>query len=486
MAERSLFWNTDDTGDGSSSGFSLERWQEFLRKLFQQGDEANTGPLIGIGGELLVSGTSTPLNVASGAAMVYGGFYENLDDLEVVITTPAANAGGHIVLEVDWTAETIRAVAVQSASGVTDIPALEQNAGTKWQIRLATYQVTSGGAITVTDARVFCTFSSEITSEMLRDLTIATADIADLAVTTAKINDLAVTEGKIGALAVTEGKIGALAVTSGKLGALSVIAGKIANGAVDTAARLANAIVTSDKLAANSVIAGKIATGGVSASGQLADGIVTSGKLGASAVIAGKIATGGVSAAGQLADGIVTFGKLGTGAVIAGKIATGGVSATAQIADGIVTPDKIANRTRTIFVQPSGVEVGTFTSTGWILSDAVERDVVGFTHVPSDFAGGMTIFPIVIGNANGNIRWACSVFYGGNGQAWNVHSAGGTPTSTTIVSGQRALLPGVSLASAAEGDYINIFFTRYGDAAEDTVGNIVYIVGFLVQYTADS
>ncbi|MDQ7794159.1 MAG: hypothetical protein RDU89_07065 [bacterium] len=45
--------------------------------------------------------------------------------------------------------------------------------------------------------------------------------------------------------AVTEAKLGSGAVTSGKLGALAVIAGKIADGAVDTLARIASGIRTS-------------------------------------------------------------------------------------------------------------------------------------------------------------------------------------------------------------------------------------------------
>lgn len=112
---------------------------------------------------------------------------------------------------------------ITSADGAPAIPGLTQNYGTRWEISLATFTITIGGVITLTDDRTFRK------STMMVD----TAEIYALAVETAKLDNLAVTAGKIGALAVETAKINNLAVTAGKIGALAVETAKINNNAVD-------------------------------------------------------------------------------------------------------------------------------------------------------------------------------------------------------------------------------------------------------------
>jgi hypothetical protein len=70
------------------------------------------------------------------------------------------------------------------------------------------------------------------------------------AVTTAKIATDAVTSAKIAADAVGSSEIATGAVGSAEIAANAVIAGKLADGAVDTTARLADAIVSRPKMAA--------------------------------------------------------------------------------------------------------------------------------------------------------------------------------------------------------------------------------------------
>lgn len=167
MAEQSQFWSTNGTGDGASGGYNQQRWYDFLRKIFTTDQSATEGVLLGESNELAVSGTSSPLSVATGSAIVYGFFYENTAALSLTVTTPAATTGGRVVLEADWTAQTVRGKVVLNTSGVTTPPALTQSAGSTYQISLATFTITAGGAITLTDTRSFCHFGTAVNTAMI-------------------------------------------------------------------------------------------------------------------------------------------------------------------------------------------------------------------------------------------------------------------------------------------------------------------------------
>lgn len=162
MAEQSMPWTTNGTGDGVSGGYSQQRWYDIFRKLFTPGQSESAGVVRGEGSELAVTGTASPLSVAAGAAVVRGFIYENTSSLNLTVSTPAATTGGRVVLEANWTAQTVRAKVVMSSSGVTTPPALTQTDGTTWQISLATFTITSGGAITLTDDRSFCHFGTKV------------------------------------------------------------------------------------------------------------------------------------------------------------------------------------------------------------------------------------------------------------------------------------------------------------------------------------
>lgn len=168
MAESSRFWITNNTGDGPSSGYTQQQFYDFMRKTFITDQEASEGVLKGTGNALAVSGTSSPLTVETGAAMVYGFFYENTAALTLAVTTPSVGTtGGHVILRASWSAQTVRAVAVRNTDGTAAIPSLTQSAGTTWEIRLATFTITTGGVITVTDARSYCHFGTAVNLSML-------------------------------------------------------------------------------------------------------------------------------------------------------------------------------------------------------------------------------------------------------------------------------------------------------------------------------
>lgn len=162
------FWNAGPggSGDGPIGGYTRQNWNDLFRRLFTR-QTANEGVLPGVDGELAVSGTATPLSVASGAGMVYGWWFVDPTATSVAISTPAATAGGRINVRADWAAQTVRIVAVQAASGVTTPPALVQTAGTTWDIPLATYQVTNTGVITVTDARQYNHMATRVNAAMI-------------------------------------------------------------------------------------------------------------------------------------------------------------------------------------------------------------------------------------------------------------------------------------------------------------------------------
>lgn len=187
MAEKSFPWTANGTGDGTSGGYTALEWGEIWRRLFGNGREATGGVAKGHGNELAVSGASSPVAVATGAAQVYGKHYYNDASLNLAITTPVVGiTGGHIILRLDWAAQTVRAVAVRNTDGVNTTPALVQSTSTQWEIRLATFTITTGGVVTLTDAREYLRTSIQIVQANLANLSVGTAQLIDAAVTLAK------------------------------------------------------------------------------------------------------------------------------------------------------------------------------------------------------------------------------------------------------------------------------------------------------------
>lgn len=188
MAQKSFPWTNNATGDGTSGGYTALEWGEIWRQAFLGGNEASQGVCKGVANELAVTGTSSPLSVNTGAAFVYGKFYQNTASVNLTVTTPVVGTtGGHVILQLDWTAQTVRLVATRNTDGVNSTPSLTQSTSTQWEIRLAAFTITTGGVITVTDARAYVHMSQRV----------ATANIDDSAVTTAKINSAAVDENKL-------------------------------------------------------------------------------------------------------------------------------------------------------------------------------------------------------------------------------------------------------------------------------------------------
>lgn len=169
MAESSIFWTTGSTGDGTTT-YTQTQLFDWLRRTFVGRSPTTEGVLAGYANELAVSGTSTPVSVATGAAFVYGVPYENSTSTTVAIPTPSAGTSRYdrIVLRASWSAQTVRITRIAGTESASPtIPALTQTVGTTWDIPLATVLVNAAGAISVTDARAYCHYNTKVSQPML-------------------------------------------------------------------------------------------------------------------------------------------------------------------------------------------------------------------------------------------------------------------------------------------------------------------------------
>jgi len=170
MAQDSILWTTNGTGDGASGGYTqdeLTQWQELL---FQQGD--NQGVLKGFLNGLQVTasgGSASPVTIDTGGAICKGFPYWNDAAGTKNIPTPAGDTRiDRIVIQADWSTQEVRFARIAGSEGGA-APALTQTDNTKWEIPLAQLTVTTGGAITVTDEREFLRSNLEIGTALLQD-----------------------------------------------------------------------------------------------------------------------------------------------------------------------------------------------------------------------------------------------------------------------------------------------------------------------------
>jgi hypothetical protein len=228
MAEQSIFWTTNGTGDGANpyTQSQLFRW---LYRTFC-GIRANSGPLRGYLDELaVVSSGPTLVAVNAGAAYVGGVPYENDDVVYLTHTTPGSGTRHDmVILRADWRAQTVRAVYVEGTTA--EYPTLTQIVGDIYEIPLAYVDVSSNGSRTITDAREFCVFSLELGEENVPDGRISTNMLANDAVTEAKIADGAVNTAQLADGAVTAAKIGNGEVGTDQIADASVTAAKLVDG----------------------------------------------------------------------------------------------------------------------------------------------------------------------------------------------------------------------------------------------------------------
>lgn len=153
MTQRSFPWETDGSGDGPSTGYSDTAEALFYRAFCQNSNQGGVipSPL----NAYAVTGSSSPVSINTGLAWIYGWFAANDASTTLAIPTPAVSTRvDYIVLQLSWSAKTVRIARHAGVEG-GGAPSLTQSAGTTWEIPLATASITTGGVITLTDAREY-------------------------------------------------------------------------------------------------------------------------------------------------------------------------------------------------------------------------------------------------------------------------------------------------------------------------------------------
>jgi hypothetical protein len=161
MTERSRFWDGSVLGD-CGPYTQTHFHNEFFRAVLN--GTGNRGPLLNWRNGLEVTGVSSPISVDTGGACVYGGLYDSDSAITVNVSTPSSGNSRYdrIVVRRDWSAQTIRiARVVGVAAAAPAVPALTQTAGSIYEIPLANALVDDAGAITVTDTREFCAYTTD-------------------------------------------------------------------------------------------------------------------------------------------------------------------------------------------------------------------------------------------------------------------------------------------------------------------------------------
>lgn len=156
MAQTSQPWDGTAIGDATRAPYSADEWDDMFEALFDSGRSGHEdmGVVAGYWNELLVAGVASPLGIDAGAALVHGKWYQNTTPATLAVPNPTvATRYDYVVLQCDWTAQTIRIALHQGVEGAGVPPALTQNDGVLWEIPLAVINTTILGVITVEDAR---------------------------------------------------------------------------------------------------------------------------------------------------------------------------------------------------------------------------------------------------------------------------------------------------------------------------------------------
>lgn len=186
MSQKSLFWTTGAGGDGASAYTQADLFG-WLKHTFTA-DPATEAVHPDWGGGLAVSGTASPVSVATGAALVAGIPFESDAAVTFTVSTPTLGTTGHrIVLRADYSAKTVRLALLSSSNGVAAIPAVTQVANTTWEVGIASLTITTGGVITITDTRGYLHYRTRVNTAMLDDGNVTTAKLANDSVDDTKV-----------------------------------------------------------------------------------------------------------------------------------------------------------------------------------------------------------------------------------------------------------------------------------------------------------
>lgn len=166
MTESSYLWTTSSAGDGAAT-YTRSDLSNAMKVIGAcMDDEGVAAGLLN-----LLAPTTTGVNNAhidTGGGLVDGKPYYN--SAAVDVTIPSASGGGNtridrVVLRADWTAQTVRITRIAGTDAASPTaPAITQNSGTIYDIKLAQALVNTAGTVTITDERVFAVPGSALTA----------------------------------------------------------------------------------------------------------------------------------------------------------------------------------------------------------------------------------------------------------------------------------------------------------------------------------
>jgi hypothetical protein len=263
MARISGYWTTEGTTPVGHQVAGYTQSHERIAATIIASCHGNNGVAPNLLNALVGSHPSAnTVRIGTGGAVVDGKWF--LNDAAYDVNIPSAGAGtirkDRVLLRADW-AGFIVEIQVKTGDAVNP-PALAQTSESIYEIPLYIAEVTDAGVVTLTDERQFAQVQTagvaddavsnaklrnSVSTSVIGRSSGTTGDPADIQATT---NDrlLARVSGALSWVQLTIGMIPDLLITSAKLAANAVIAGKLADGAVDTTARLANDIVDDTKV----------------------------------------------------------------------------------------------------------------------------------------------------------------------------------------------------------------------------------------------
>lgn len=124
-------------------------------------------------------------------------------------------------------------------------------------------------------------------------------------------------------------------------------------------------------------------------------------------------------------------------------------------------------------------------SYGWITIDGEDCIVLGFFTCPEDYASGLTVTPVVVAAANGDCYSTGLYSYGTDGEPNAGASTVVAAAAITLAVGDREFIQPGSLSAISKGDVVTCYFEREASNVADTIGNEVWVQGWIVEYTAD-
>jgi len=223
MAEFSGTWTTGTSGDGTNT-YTQAQASGFFAVLAACSGFEGVAP--GYLSELLCAANgANSVRVSPGGGVVDGKVHTSSANVDVNI--PSAVGGGNtridrLVLRAVWASYTVRITRIAGTDAASPTaPAITQTSGTTYDISLCTVLVTTAGAVTVTDARVWAaTGAHGLADGILAATAAGRAKMADLFIITDKILDDQITQAKIGPSAVGTTELTDDAVTAAKIGTM--------------------------------------------------------------------------------------------------------------------------------------------------------------------------------------------------------------------------------------------------------------------------